>query len=101
MITAKEARSIARKAKLEIMNRCDLIAERDILPDIEKIILEVSSEGENYTLYSLKEANIDISLTEESFIMDTVMAELEKAGYGVYRLQYPQSDTININWYER
>lgn len=101
MITAKEARSMARKAKLEIMNRCNLIAERDVLPDIEKTIIEVSSNGENYTPYSLKEANIDVSLVEEGFIIDAVMAELEKAGYSVYRLQYPQSDTININWYER
>ena len=100
MITAKEARSIARKVKLEIMNRCNLIAEQDVLPDIEKTIIEVSSEGENYMSYSLKEANIDISLTEEDFVIDAVMAELEKAGYRVYRLQYPQSDTININWYE-
>lgn len=101
MIAAKEAKSMAEKANLEIKNKCKLIAKQDILPKIEKTIIEASSEGKKYTSYSLKEANLDISLTKEDFVMDAIMAELEKIGYSVYRLPYPQNNTINIDWNER
>ena len=98
MVTAKEARSMAEKAELEIINKCKLIAERDILPEIEKIIIKISSEGRRQINYSLKRA--DLSSVEESLIMNTVITELEKAGYRIYNLDYREHPAISIVWYE-
>lgn len=98
MVTAKEARSMAEKAELETINKCKLIAERDILPEIEKIIIKTSSEGRRQINYSLKRA--DLSSVEESLIMNTVITELEKAGYRIYNLDYREHPAISIVWYE-
>lgn len=97
MITAKEAKSIVEKANLEITNKCKLIAEQDILPEIEKTIIKVSSEGKSKTKYFL-ERN-DISFAEKSLIMNTIITELEKAGYVAYSLDYYEKPAINIVWY--
>ena len=98
MITAKEARVMAEKAELEIINKCKLIAERDILPEVEKTIIKTSSEGRSQTNYFLKKT--DLSSVEESLIMSTVITELEKAGYRIYNLDYREHPAISIVWYE-
>ena len=99
MITAKEAKSMTEKANLEIKNKCKLIAERDILPEIEKAIIKASSEGKSLTNYSLKKS--DISSIEIHLIINTIIAELEKAGYCTHTTNYCKDIVINIDWNER
>lgn len=98
MVTAKEAKSMSEKANIEITNKCKLIAERDILPEIEKAIIKASSEGKSLTNYSLKKS--DISSIGVSLIINTIIAELEKAGYCIHTIDYYKNIIINIDWYE-
>ena len=66
--------------------------------EIEKAIVKASSEGKSLTNYSLKKS--DISSIEIHLIINTIIAELKKAGYCTHTTDYCKNIVIDIIWYE-